>query len=377
MDLRVVANVVGAGQGAFVAFMVFSQVPRRRSNAWLGAFVAICCLLCGGEAVTRSSLPLQVPDAVAWVDGLVLALGPCLYLYLRSFTGRPVALRWIAPHFVPALLASLAIWSFHLLPLETKAWAVRLDRDRPPALDPLMVAMAAHLLTYLLLSLLHLRRVSEELKNAQSNLDRISYRWIRRLIGIILALFGVWLPTVGPRQSWAQAAIALAFPLAVYALAWSALRTPDLLARAPEAPAPEPADVPEEPGEKYRKSRLPQDWSSRQEQRLADVVATRRCHLDPDLDLAGLAEQVGVSSHQLSQILNERLGVRFCDYVNGLRVMEAQNLLADPGNADLPVLEVATRAGFNSKATFNLVFKRSTGKTPSAWRSACLKERVA
>jgi AraC-like DNA-binding protein len=120
--------------------------------------------------------------------------------------------------------------------------------------------------------------------------------------------------------------------------------------------------------DKYRKSRLPPGMLLQYEQRLAKAMELRKEFLDPDLSLPRLAEQVGISAHHLSQVLNERLGQRFCDYINALRVEEAQRLLRDPLHAGLPVLEVAMRAGFSSKATFNAVFKRATGSTPTAWR---------
>jgi AraC-like DNA-binding protein len=319
---------------------------------------------------------------------MALLVGPFLYLYCRTLTGsRPIG-RLIALHFLPALALALLEARWHLaLSFGQKLWALQMDRDQPAALDPVQVAIALQLLLYLVASLRLLSRRAEELKGVASNLDRISFRWLRRLLGVSLALYVAWVPTVGPRYEWAQDAAALAVPLAIFILVWSAMQAPHAFLgnQEPEpVPAPDPApelpqDVAEEEAEsdKYRKSRLPPAMVQHYQQRLARTMEAHRGFLDPDLSLPRLAEQVAISPHHLSQVLNEGLGLRFCDYVNALRVEEARRLLQDPACADLPVLEVAMRAGFSSKATFNAVFKRTTGSTPTAWRQVARRGQVA
>lgn len=395
MNAAGLINLVGAGAGLFAALVVFSQMPRRRANLWLGLFVASCALLCAQEAVFRSDLALDCPDAVGWFEPLMLALGPCLYLYFRAFTGRGLARRRLWVHFLPCMVLALLALRWHLaLSTGEKLWSLQIDRERPLLLDPIRLVTAAQLLIYLVTSFWHLSRRSLALRGVSSNLDRISFAWLRRLLGINLGLFLVWLPTVGPGNTWAQLLMALAFPMAIYLLALGALKSPEVFAPAlPGAlptpvedleelalPAPDPPpDAREEDmeGDKYRKSRLPDALIIRYEQRLQATMATHKGFLDPELSLGKLADQVGISPHHLSQVMNERLGVKFCDYINALRVEEAQRLLLDPACAGETILEVAMRAGFSSKATFNTTFKRRTGHTPTAWRERHPKEKGA
>jgi AraC-like DNA-binding protein len=380
----VIANLVGAAEGFFAAFIVFAQAPKRRANLWLGCFVLACALLCAGEAASRSDLPLSHPDAILWADGLMLALGPLLYIYLRAFTGETVAWQVALLHLLPALLTSGLLWSWHFLPYALKAQSVQMDRQHPPSVDGVLVVMALQILIYLGASLRHLAQRSEELKEVSGNLSRISFLWLRRLILVNLAIYVFWLPSVAPGMRWGPWLAALAFPLGNYALAACALASPEIYAPAgmegSAAPlasleALEPLENPDRLGaegpstEKYRKSRLPDPLLRRYEQRLLAVMEARKSFLDPELTLSALAEQAGISAHHLSQVLNERLGTRFCEYINGLRVAEAQRLLSDPTLAHLTVLDLAHRAGFSSKATFNSVFKRNTGRTPAAWRA--------
>ncbi|MBP6829030.1 MAG: AraC family transcriptional regulator, partial [Saprospiraceae bacterium] len=82
-----------------------------------------------------------------------------------------------------------------------------------------------------------------------------------------------------------------------------------------------------------------------------------------------LAALVGTNRHNLSQAINERLQKNFYDYLNEYRVRAARAHLADPGNDHLKIAAIAYDAGFNSLSTFNDVFKKLTGHTPSAFRS--------
>jgi AraC-like DNA-binding protein len=67
----------------------------------------------------------------------------------------------------------------------------------------------------------------------------------------------------------------------------------------------------------------------------------------------------------------------FYDLVNGYRVEEAKRLLLDPKNTNYTILSVGFEAGFNSKTTFNTVFKKFTGLTPTDFRKKELNSSVA
>jgi len=69
-------------------------------------------------------------------------------------------------------------------------------------------------------------------------------------------------------------------------------------------------------------------------------------------------------------VLNRDLEESFYDFVNGYRVAEIRDRLADPGTKHLNILALALDAGFASKSTFNQAFRKLTGVTPSAYRKA-------
>ena len=87
------------------------------------------------------------------------------------------------------------------------------------------------------------------------------------------------------------------------------------------------------------------------------------------LSLSTLASQVGMSRYRLSHRFREVLGITCRDYLMRLRVERAKSLLAA---GQLSISEVAQNVGFSDLARFDKIFKRSTGYTPSAYRSAAL-----
>jgi AraC-like DNA-binding protein len=90
--------------------------------------------------------------------------------------------------------------------------------------------------------------------------------------------------------------------------------------------------------------------------------------LDPDLTLEQLASQLKLRPKLLSQAINEGLGQNFFEFVNTYRIGEAKRLLTDPADKKITVLEVLYQVGFNSKSSFNTVFKKQTGMTPSEFK---------
>jgi AraC-like DNA-binding protein len=85
-----------------------------------------------------------------------------------------------------------------------------------------------------------------------------------------------------------------------------------------------------------------------------------------ELTLASLAEQVGVSVHHLSETLNQYAGKNFNLFINEYRVSEVCQQLKQ--EKDRKLIDLALDAGFSSKSSFNAIFKKLTGKTPSLYR---------
>lgn len=105
-------------------------------------------------------------------------------------------------------------------------------------------------------------------------------------------------------------------------------------------------------------------------QELLAIMERDKLYLEPELNIGDMANQLKVHSHQLSRLINSGLNKNFFEFVNEYRVEEFKRLVADPKNKHISILGLAMDAGFNSKATFNRIFKSHTGLTPSGFRGS-------
>jgi AraC-like DNA-binding protein len=103
--------------------------------------------------------------------------------------------------------------------------------------------------------------------------------------------------------------------------------------------------------------------------RLRDLMEARKVFREEGLSISGLAERMAIPEYRLRRLINQRLGHRnFSAFVNSYRLAEAKAALADPGQAEVPVLTIALDAGFQSIGPFNRAFKAHTGLTPTEFR---------
>jgi len=119
---------------------------------------------------------------------------------------------------------------------------------------------------------------------------------------------------------------------------------------------------------KPAKANLPDEKMDELVNRVTRLMEEEKLYQEPELTLQQLAERLGVPAYQVSQSINEGMNKGFYDLINGYRVEEAKRLLADPGSRNYTILSVGFEAGFNSKTTFNTVFKKFTGLTPSEFK---------
>lgn len=101
-------------------------------------------------------------------------------------------------------------------------------------------------------------------------------------------------------------------------------------------------------------------------------MASNKPFLAPELTLDQLALQLSLRPRVLSQVINDRLGQNFYDFINRYRIQEASRLLTNPKDRKITILEVLYEVGFNSKSSFNTLFKKYTGLTPSEFKKKSL-----
>ncbi|MDR7091229.1 helix-turn-helix domain-containing protein [Cellvibrio fibrivorans] len=129
-----------------------------------------------------------------------------------------------------------------------------------------------------------------------------------------------------------------------------------------QTPNEEPAkDEPEQAKEKITPELIAQ---------ITQYMETEKPYLTPALTLEKLAIQMRIPARLLSNIINRHFNCHFFEFINSYRIDEAKHMLSNQNQSDKTVLDIMLDVGFNSKATFNTLFKKKVGMTPSEYRKS-------
>lgn len=120
-----------------------------------------------------------------------------------------------------------------------------------------------------------------------------------------------------------------------------------------------------EKAEKYKKSRLNEEFAARTYRSLLNHMDREKPFTDNNLTLFKLAEQLDISENKLSQVINTQSRCNFFEFINKYRVDLVVEKMKSHEHENITLLGLALDSGFNSKASFNRAFKKVTGLTPS------------
>jgi len=124
---------------------------------------------------------------------------------------------------------------------------------------------------------------------------------------------------------------------------------------------------------KYKKALFSKEEMLAYRDQLKQLMEVETPYLDSGLTLRSLAEQMGLTANQLSQLLNKGFDQNFSEFINSYRLEAFKTKAADPAQQHLTILALAYDSGFNSKTAFNTFFKKAMGKTPSAYWKELVK----
>lgn len=217
-------------------------------------------------------------------------------------------------------------------------------------------------------------RARPALEQVSSDEANLRLAWLRTLIAVfcimwfVFAIDRVVVAVTGEYYNVVGIAISLLMVVSVNFLAWFGVRQRSLMPAelAPDFAPPAAVAQPPNPS-RYERSGLSSAELTQICADLERLVREERLYADSALDLQTLSDRSGWPPNYISQSLNQALGRNFFEFVNGFRIAAAERCLADPDDGRA-ILDIAMACGFGSKSTFNTVFKRMTGVTPSEFR---------
>lgn len=121
----------------------------------------------------------------------------------------------------------------------------------------------------------------------------------------------------------------------------------------------------------YKKSKLNKLDVDKVAQRLVELMVDEKAFTDEDITLKKLANELDITPHQLSELINKKFDSNFNSFINKHRVEEAKKILID--EPDRSIISVCGASGFNSPASFNAAFLKITGVSPREYRHNYLR----
>ena len=107
---------------------------------------------------------------------------------------------------------------------------------------------------------------------------------------------------------------------------------------------------------------------------LKELIEGQKLYLNKNLNRQSATELLGKSSYEIDKMLEEIApGISFPDYIKGLRIRHALELLGQ--TPDIPIAELADRCGFYTIRTFQRAFLAVTGKTPSEYAQELIENK--
>jgi AraC-like DNA-binding protein len=299
------------------------------------------------------------PFILGWILPLPLIHGVMLYLYVASSTNQlPKNRKILGLHFIPVAAAYAYLVPYFLLPAEEK---IHIYRNNGLGYAVFMKFLfVAYMITgigYQIWSVVLLQRHRKNIVNQFSDIEKRDLNWLRILVWGMAAIWLVVLLDVNDFYDF------LTVNFFVFVMGFFGIKQ---IAVYPEK---QTVKVEDKEKKKYLKSGLKKDVSEELYQKLTQLMEQKKLYTKNDLLINDLATEFDVHPNYLSQVINEKEGRNFYEFVNHYRLEEFKRLIAIPKNRQLTLLSLAFECGFNSKSSFNRYFKKSTGQTPSQYFS--------
>ncbi len=343
-------------------------------------YVLLVMLDCFSEFMLQTGYILNTPHLLYINEPLNLLIGLMIYLYARGQEFQSLrAGKYDLYLFTPFVLSLLTYIPFYMLSAEEKIMEFQQFGDVESDMENYVwewIFLVGVNFSFLAAALLRFRNYNEKIKTLYSDIHDRGFHITQVLVVLCMSVYALELISVY------LAYYELPFNVELYniydivqliilvLIGYDALTSYKHSAFIKE----EWRKIHLESGSnivdaiKYAKSNLTQEQSDEIKSKLEAYMKKHEPYLNSQLRIKDLADETHISSHQISQVLNESFQQNFYEFVNMYRVNKAKKLLADPKNESLTYSAIGFDAGFNSKTTFYSAFKKVTGTTPAQYK---------
>lgn len=371
-DLFTILTSIVVFQFVLLSFFLFTiKKGKRLSNLLLGSFLLLLAINIADGLLTYFRFYLQFPSLALIEDSFILLYGPLVLFYSRSVIYKNFKLTAkVLFHGIPfVVLFVLSLVGYHIQPSgqQQMIQSAIVEHNLPVGLYLMIAAIHVHIFIYLFLSWREVNIYRTKIKDILSSIYRLNLDWLSFMIYslavlLILSFTNAIIPLTSFKGYFDAGLILVLVFLFFFvnAIVIKGLKHPEIFSGIDEP----------EVMQKYRGSTLTSEERDVIQAKVLALMINEKPFLNPEITLEDLSLRLSVPSKKLSQLLNETFRQNYFDFINSYRIEEAKRLIGESNDPKITVLEIMYQAGFNSKSSFNTLFKKKTGLTPSEYKKS-------
>lgn len=321
----------------FSTFLIITRKNQPKANIFLTIYLLAFSLRIG-KSLFFNYFPID-PVIRNIFLGVLLTIGPSIWFYTNYLAKPDVHFKRskILIHYVPALLSILFCWA--------------IPNDRSIIAQLFYTFLIFHMTVYTVTSLIWLFRQPKDLV-----INKSIKKWLYYFLSVTLFMLIIYFMISNNIIPYYLGTAFLFSAVIIFFGIW-ALKNPFLFKINKE---------------KYSSSSLSYEESVLNIDQLDALMKDEKLFLDPDLTLTKTSAQLGISTKQLSQAINQVYKKNYSQYIANYRVEEAKRLLHSTEYANFKISAIAYDSGFNSISSFNTTFKKLTQLTAIEYRQSLL-----
>ena len=361
-NLTDIILLLGISQGFFLALSLHLIKNRNKAaNRVISYLLLISALMLFGRIVI-----FRIPLDWVWrfgvlADTTIFLFGPFLYTYARRlvFEETPAFfLKWF--HFIPAGLH--LCYYFWALTLPLSAFNELYFSGKLNLMFFIVEAAGVVSFIYYWVSTFRIVRRYAKLEEKTLSFRQNVLNYLYVLLGILGVFIALWTVSfvsanflLKPFTYINYTTMWISTPFFIYIIGYFSFRQPDIF------------KLPHTSKKKQESERLKPEQIQKLQKRLHYFMMEEKVFLKPDLTLQELATKMDTTTNNLSWLLNQVHQSTFYEYINKHRLEEFLLKLKEDEHNKHTLLALAMDSGFNTKSTFNRVFKSLMGTTPTQY----------
>jgi len=365
--------IVGAAQGFLLSVFLFRKKENKIANRLLSITMLLFSIDLALEAAAVTEYIKNYSSLIGLMQTLPYLYGPSIYLYILFITRGFKSFNFnYLLHYLPFVFVQ--IYGLFFFYFESTSYQLNLVYIESAL--PWHVLLISYIIPiyggfYIALAVYEGYRFNRDLKNRFSSIDRHNLSWVIFLVvGSVLlwitAIFMTILQLIYGSEIRPELVSYLAISVFIYSIAYKGLRQPEVIIYDESIDESEK----EKKTKSYQKSGLDNSNAEAYVKMLLKLMDEEKPYKNEKLNLSDLSNMLGISSHNLSEIINIKIEQNFYDFINLYRVEEAKKIIENDKASVYSILSHGLEAGFSSKSAFYSAFKKFTGMTPAQFRNS-------